>query len=367
MMRTSVVALILCWWTSWSDGFVFLPRCRTPSLHVRHRNPSTHRAATQLDRPPTVTPTDPPKRPQQEQQQQGIVLITGFENFNINLYRKVASMVNAAVPSVHVSVFTDADIAEQPAVVEAALQGASVVFCSLIVDYLQVQWVRQRIGHVPVRFVFESALELMSETKVGAFEMKAGGSGGQAAGPPAPVKALLKQFGSGREEDRMTGYIKFLKIGPKLLKFVPGDRAKDLKTWLTVYSYWSEGAQTNVESMLYTIIDAFGLRAVGPSASSAAAAPVLPAALVEFPQQGLFHPDLPSTYLSSPREYCAWYEASHPWVTADTPRVGILLYRKHVITEQGYIPNMIKLMESNGIMPIPMFINGVEGHLSLFF
>ena len=53
---------------------------------------------------------------------------------------------------------------------------------------------------------------------------------------------------------------------------------------------------------------------------------------------------------------------THHWVTKDTPRIGILLYRKHVITEQGYIPNMIKLLESDGIMPIPVFINGIEGH-----
>lgn len=29
-------------------------------------------------------------------------------------------------------------------------------------------------------------------------------------------------FGSGREEDRMVGYLSFLKIGPKLLRFLPG-------------------------------------------------------------------------------------------------------------------------------------------------
>jgi hypothetical protein len=29
-------------------------------------------------------------------------------------------------------------------------------------------------------------------------------------------------FGSGREEDRLTGYLSFLKIGPQLLKFIPG-------------------------------------------------------------------------------------------------------------------------------------------------
>ena len=126
----------------------------------------------------------------------------------------------------------------------------------------------------------------------------------------------------------MSGYIKFLKIGPKLLKYVPGDKAKDLKTWLTVYSYWSEGAAVNVESMLYTIINAFqlsatttttttGLLPVSPGVergttagqglvSGSAPAPGLvdttttegassvptPLAVVEYPQQGLFHPDL---------------------------------------------------------------------------
>ena len=227
----------------------------------------------------------------------------------------------------------------------------------------------------------------------------------------------------------MSGYIKFLKIGPKLLKYVPGDKAKDLKTWLTVYSYWSEGAAVNVESMLYTIINAFqlsstvstgsvsagGVGVSGTTPTTTGLSPVsegdgrettkqglglgfaprqrlidtagassvpTPLAVVEYPQQGLFHPDLVSrsiewiesakqsvvgatdadavvvspNYMSSPKEYCRWYEATHPWVTPDTPRVGILLYRKHVITEQGYIPNLIKLMESNSIMPIPVFI-----------
>ena len=29
-------------------------------------------------------------------------------------------------------------------------------------------------------------------------------------------------FSSGKEEDRMVGYLSFLKIGPKLLRFLPG-------------------------------------------------------------------------------------------------------------------------------------------------
>ena len=52
--------------------------------------------------------------------------------------------------------------------VEAALSGADVFFGSLLFDYDQVEWLRERVAAVPVRLVFESALELMGCTQVGA-------------------------------------------------------------------------------------------------------------------------------------------------------------------------------------------------------
>ena len=35
------------------------------------------------------------------------------------------------------------------------------------------------------------------------------------------------------------------------------------------------------------------------------------------------------------QQYANWYESTHKWVKESTPRVGILLYRKHVVTGQG--------------------------------
>mgnify|MGYP002793631217 CR=1 FL=1 len=43
------------------------------------------------------------------------------------------------------------------------------------------------------------------------------------------------------------------------------------------------------------------------------------------------------------------------------PRIALLLYRKHVITGQRYIQDLITYFESEGFIPIPVFINGVEG------
>jgi magnesium chelatase subunit H len=46
----------------------------------------------------------------------------------------------------------------------------------------------------------------------------------------------------------------------------------------------------------------------------------------------------------------------------DAPRIAILLYRKHVITNQRYIQDLIQIFESQGLLPVPVFINGVEAH-----
>lgn len=50
------------------------------------------------------------------------------------------------------------------------------------------------------------------------------GGESKSKGPPPAVQKVLKLFGSKREEDKLVGYLSFLKIGPKLLKFLPGKR-----------------------------------------------------------------------------------------------------------------------------------------------
>ena len=175
-----------------------------------------------------------------------IVLISGFESFNVGLYRKAARNLARRCPNVELVVFSDRDIESDKEAVQAALDGADVFFGSLLFDFDQVEWLREAVDKIPTKFVFESALELMSTTSVGSFEMKPAPDG-KKAGPPPAVKAILAKFGSGKEEDKLVGYLSFLKIGPALLKFVPGRKAKDLRNWLTVYSYWNQGGMENVE------------------------------------------------------------------------------------------------------------------------
>ncbi|GFH06894.1 DUF3479 domain-containing protein [Haematococcus lacustris] len=292
-----------------------------------------------------------------------IVLVSGFESFNVDLYKQAARQIKAVLPSVSLAVFSDRDLAANRQRVADALAGADIFFASLLFDYDQVEWLRGAAAQVPVRLVFESALELMSLTQVGGFNM-APGAGGEKKGPPPVVKKLLSLFGSQREEDKMVGYLAFLKVGPALLKWVPGKQAGDLRTWLTTYSYWNQGGLTNVVSMFLYLINAVIAPLPASLISPAAAPSGVPGAPVETPSLGCLHPLYAEgqAYFASPADYMRWYNQHGPLRGTGAPVVGVLLYRKHVITQQQYIPQLITLMEQEGVLPLPIFINGVEAH-----
>lgn len=294
-----------------------------------------------------------------------IVLIAGFESFNADLYRKAAELATIRCPELDIRVFSDREITANPDTVDAALQDAQVFFGSLLFDYDQVLWLRDRIQHIPIRLVFESALELISLTQIGQFKI-----GDKPKGMPKPVKFILDKFSNGREEDRLAGYISFLKIGPKLLKYIPARKVQDLRNWLIIYGYWNAGGSDNVASMFWTLAEKYLELKVGEIPPP-----------VETPNMGLLHPDYDG-YFESPRQYLEWYKSfnvkqlnligkspTSPLASQhnlrENPVVGILLYRKHVVTKQPYIPQLIRYFEEAGLTPLPIFINGVEGHVAV--
>ncbi|GET40297.1 magnesium chelatase subunit H [Microseira wollei] len=296
-----------------------------------------------------------------------IVLIAGFESFNADLYRKAAQLAASRCPELDVRVFSDKSLTTSPEVVADALVGADVFFASLIFDYDQVMWLRERVQHIPIRLVFESALELMSLTQIGAFKI-----GDKPKGMPKPVKFILDKFSNGKEEDKLAGYISFLKVGPKLLKYIPVQKVQDLRNWLIIYGYWNAGGTDNVASMFWTIAEKYLELKVGEIPPP-----------VETPNMGLLHPEYQG-YFESPQQYLEWYQKNNaikPLVGQASrlsmgeiggqdaqptrPVIGILLYRKHVVTKQPYIHKLINYFEQAGLIPLPIFINGVEGHVAV--
>ncbi|MGF1676561.1 MAG: DUF3479 domain-containing protein, partial [Rivularia sp. (in: cyanobacteria)] len=275
-----------------------------------------------------------------------IVLIAGFESFNAGLYRKAADMAISRCADLDIRIFCDSDITSKRSTVETALEDADVFFGSLLFDYDQVVWLKERVSKIPIRLVFESALELMSCNQIGAFAI-----GDKPKGMPKPVKFILDKFSNGREEDKLAGYISFLKIGPKLLKYIPVQKVQDLRNWLIIYGYWNAGGCENVAALFWTLAEKYLDLKVGDIPSP-----------IETPNMGLLHPDY-NGYFISPKAYLDWYKKRIENI--HNPVIGILLYRKHVITKQPYISQLIKYFEKAGLIPLPIFINGVEAHVAV--
>jgi magnesium chelatase subunit H len=123
-----------------------------------------------------------------------IVLVCGFESFNVSLYRSAAARLARVAPHVTLTVFSDRDIASNKGAVAAALSGADAFFGSLLFDYDVVEWLRGAIKDIPVVLVFESALELMGATHLGSFTMDPSGEhwregGGRGEGQQAQASA----------------------------------------------------------------------------------------------------------------------------------------------------------------------------------
>ena len=296
-----------------------------------------------------------------------VVLIAGFESFNADLYRQAAKLAEEQCANLEIQVFSDRDLASDPNAVEAALQNAQVFFGSLLFDYDQVLWLRERVQQIPIRLVFESALELMSLTQLGKFAI-----GDKPKGMPKPVQFILSKFGgSQREEDKLAGYLSFLKVGPKLLKYIPVGKVQDLRNWLIIYGYWNAGGSDNVAALFWFLAKTY----LGLQVNE------IPEP-IETPNMGLLHPDYKG-YFASPRQYLEWYlereigtqnallppqpAGKMPALrkSSPLPTIAILLYRKHVITKQPYILQLIRQFEQAGLMPLPIFINGVEGHVAV--
>lgn len=160
-----------------------------------------------------------------------IVLLAGFESFNKDLYQNAASAISTKSkhPNINLQVFADSEIrtngisigvggtTEQdvtnPKFIQA-MKDADIFIASLIFDYEDVVAVQALLeeGYVKdgPRLLFECATELMAYNKVGSFNMEV--KDGEEQGPPPAVKAVLSKFSSGKEEDKISGYLKLLKV-----------------------------------------------------------------------------------------------------------------------------------------------------------
>ncbi len=162
------------------------------------------------------------------------------------------------------------------------------------------------------------------------------------------------------------------------MKFIPGQKANDLKIWLKAYRYWNQGGLKNASAMLQLLEKYY--KSSNGDKRALTELENLPNLEIT-PDTGLIHPllirdDGTKDFVTSPKQFLAWRlskacldiaaEKNFKLAKTDAPRVAILLYRKHVITNQRYIRDLITIMEDQGVLPVSTSSYQL-GFVALFF
>ncbi|KAJ8902534.1 hypothetical protein NDN08_006937 [Rhodosorus marinus] len=197
--------------------------------------------------------------------------------------------------------------------------------------------------------VFPSMPEVMRLNKLGSFSMSQLGQSKSAIA--SFMKKKRQQSGSSFED----GMLKLLRTLPKVLKYLPVEKAQDARSFMMSFQYWLGGTPENVENFLLMIADKY-VEAV-PSSGQAVADPEV------FPDVGLWHPLAPKMF-ESLAEYEKWYEEEHMpkcGLTMNSPTVGLVLQRSHMITRDDcHYVSLVSELEASGARVLPVFAGGLD-------
>ncbi|CAN6227395.1 unnamed protein product [Urochloa humidicola] len=244
--------------------------------------------------------------------------------------------------------------AETYATFRADLADANVFIGSLIfVEELAlkvkdaVEEVRDRMDAV---LVFPSMPEVMRLNKLGSFSMS------QLGQSKSPFFQLFKR-NKANSSNFADSMLKLVRTLPKVLKYLPSDKAQDARLYILSLQFWLGGSPDNLQNFLKMIAGSYvpALKAAGGIAYSD---PVL------YLDAGIWHPLAPTMY-EDVKEYLNWYgtrrDANDRLKDPKAPVIGLVLQRSHIVTgDDGHYVAVIMELEARGAKVIPIFAGGLD-------
>lgn len=231
----------------------------------------------------------------------------------------------------------------------------SLIFVQELAEKV-VEVVQPRRDQLDACLIFPSMPEVMRLNKVGSFTMK---NLGQSKSVVADfMKKKKQEDGSSFEE----GMLKLLRTLPKVLKFLPSDKAADARTFMMSFQYWLGGSPENLESLLVMVgqdyVKSIKDSMVGKQ-KVVAEEPVL------LPDKAIWHPVAPSIVFENNEKYFEWYNTQHcPDAGVDpktAPTVGIILQKSHINTKDDtHYVSLISELESRGARVVSIYSGGLD-------
>ncbi len=228
---------------------------------------------------------------------------------------------------------------------------ASLIFIEDLADKV-VAAVEPHRDRLDVAVVFPSMPQVMRLNKMGSFSMAQLGQS----------KSAIASFMRKRKEKSGAGFqdgmLKLLQTLPKVLKYLPMDKAQDARNFMLSFQYWLGGSPENLENFLLMLADKYVFKQTRNFASLQYQEPVV------YPDMGIWHP-LSITMFEDVKEYLNWYNSrkdiSNDLKDPLAPCVGLVLQRTHLVTgDDAHYVAMVQELEAMGARVLPVFAGGLD-------
>ena len=165
--------------------------------------------------------------------------------------------------------------------------------------------------------------------------------------PQSGAMKLLKTLRGSAKPATESGAkkMRMLRRLPKILKLIPG-KAQDMRAWFLTMQYWLGASDDNIEAMVRFLISRYAH--VTDWRDTPAPAPL------EYPETGLYHPDLPGRIGTDPEEL--------PQPENAIGTVGLLLMRSYVLSsDTAHYDAVIGKLQAAGLRVLPAYASGLDG------
>jgi len=236
-------------------------------------------------------------------------------------------------------------------VAEANLFIASLIFIEDLAQKV-VEAVTPHRDNLNAAIVFPSMPEVMRLNKMGTFSMAQLGQSKSAIGE------FMKKRKAKSGASFQDAMLKLLRTLPKVLKYLPVEKAQDARNFMLSFQYWLGGSADNLENFLLMMTDKYILEGQLNTDAMNYEEPVV------YPDMGIWHPLAPKMFESS-KEYLQWY-TNRDDINDDlkdplAPCIGLVLQRTHLVTgDDAHYVAMLQEFEYRGARVIPVFAGGLD-------
>jgi len=228
----------------------------------------------------------------------------------------------------------------------------SLIFVQELADKV-VEVVEPNRERMDAVCVFPSMPAVMKLNKIGSFTMA---SMGQSKSVMSDFMKKNKPKGTSFQDSML----KLVRTLPKVLKYLPGDKAADARSFMMSLQYWLGGSPENIEALLLNLANNYveEIREAGSLKEIEIKEPEV------IPDKGIWHPMAPRVF-ETYSEYRNWLINEHaPSVGIDpatAPTVGVVLQKSHINTkDDAHYVSLIMELEAKGALVLPTYTGSLD-------